>query len=411
MVNETEKRAGEALLDRQIQTFYQVNQFVSSIRNMDELLGLIMRESEAAVNADSSCIALFDPEDGLLHIEFANGEAGGDVRSLTLEIGQGVLGSVAASRKTLRIDDVALEPRFDSSVDKATGFVTSSLLATPIQCQGRLVRVLEVVNKRGGSRFSENDERLLEIVANQAAIVVENSRLLAETVRSEQLSAVGKMAASIVHDFKGPLSVIRGFAELLANPDITEENRSRFSDMIVEDVDRFLAMSQELLDYSRGAINLNSRPVELTDWLGRFEESFREGPGAGNVVLSTQFGFDGGVEMDPDRVRRVVQNLASNAVDAMPEGGELLLSTGAADGKWWLCVSDNGKGIPVEIRHRVLEPFVTSGEEHGTGLALAIAKEIVEGHGGTLSVESRAEGEVAGQPSGTTFTLEFPLAV
>ncbi|HCP23516.1 MAG TPA: hypothetical protein DIT90_05240, partial [Dehalococcoidia bacterium] len=212
------------------------------------------------MNADSSCIALFDPEDGLLHIEFANGEAGGDVRSLTLEIGQGVLGSVAASRKTLRIDDVALEPRFDSSVDKATGFVTRSLLATPIQCQGRLVRVLEVVNKRGGSRFSENDERLLEIVANQAAIAVENSRLLAETVRSEQLSAVGKMAASIVHDFKGPLSVIRGFAELLANPDITEENRSRFSDMIVEDVDRFLAMSQELLDYSRGAINLNSRP-------------------------------------------------------------------------------------------------------------------------------------------------------
>ena len=195
MVNETEKRAGEALLDLQIQTFYQVNQFVSSIRNMDELLGLIMRESEAAVNADSSCIALFDPEDGLLHIEFANGEAGGDVRSLTLEMGQGVLGSVAASRKTLRIYDVALEPRFDSSVDKATGFVTSSLLATPIQWQGRLVRVLEVVNKRGGSRFSENDERLLEIVANQAAIAVENSRLLAEPVRSEQLSGVGKMAA------------------------------------------------------------------------------------------------------------------------------------------------------------------------------------------------------------------------
>ena len=116
--------------------------------------------------------------------------------------------------------------------------------------------MLEVINKRGDLRFTETDGKLLEVVANQAAVAIENARLVESMVQSEQLSAIGQLASLIIRDLKKPVSVIRGFAELLANPDMDAERRQTFSDLILEDVDRFLSMTQELLDYSGGNINL-----------------------------------------------------------------------------------------------------------------------------------------------------------
>ena len=161
----------------------------------------------------------------MLFRSYAIGEASEEVRRISLAIGQGVLGSVAATGKTARVDDVTQDTRFDASVDRKSGFVTRSLLATPIQWRGKLLGVLEVVNKKDGNGFSDTNERLLEIVANQAAIAVENSRLVEQMVNSERLSAIGNMAASIMSDFKGPLTDIRGFVQLLANLEIDSERR------------------------------------------------------------------------------------------------------------------------------------------------------------------------------------------
>ena len=397
------------MLDLQIQTFYQVNRFISSIHDMDQLLILIMQESESAVNAEASCIALYDPENGRLHIEYAIGEVSEEVRRISLAMGQGVLGTVAATAKTLRVDDVTQDSRFDSSVDRKSGFVTRSLLATPIQWRGKLLGVLEVVNKRDGTGFSENDERLLEIVANQAAIAVENSRLVERMVNTERLSAIGNMAASLMSDFKGPLTDIRGFAQLLANPEIDAERRTWLSDMILEDVDRYLGLAQELLDYSKGAISLNFKVVQLGTWLDRLTDHMAEDLAEANIRFSKDLNFVRDVIMDDARVRRAVLNLVANAVNSMPQGGELAIATDEIDGRWRLSVADTGPGIPLDRRSRVFEPFVTLGRDSETGLGLAIAKEVVEGHGGRLSFETRTSSEADGQKSGTTFQIEIPI--
>jgi len=402
--------AQEALLDLQIQTFYQVNRFISSIHDMDQLLILIMQESETAVSAEASCIALHDPEDGQLHIEFALGEASEEVRRITLAMGQGVLGTVAATGKTLRVDDVTLDSRFDPSVDRKSGFVTRCLLATPIQWRGNLLGVLEVVNKRDGSCFNENDERLLEIVANQAAIAVENSRLVERMVRSERLSAIGNMAASIMNDFKSPLIDVRGFAQLLANPEMDTERRKLLSNMILEEVDLYLGMTQELLDYSKGAISLNFKIVQLGTWLDRLTDHIKEDLGEANIRFSKKLNFVRDVIMDEARIRRAVLNLMTNAVNAMPEGGELTIATDVTEDRWRLSVADTGPGIPLDLRSRVFEPFGTLGRDHGTGLGLAIAKEVVEGHGGSLSFETRISGETEGLEPGTSFQIEIPVS-
>ena len=116
------------------------------------------------------------------------------------------------------------------------------------------------------------------------------------------------------------------------------------------------------------------------------------------------------MHIDADRLRRVVINIAGNAADAMPKGGRLTISSRVVGDSWELAVTDTGTGIPEQLRPRIFEPFVTSGKEHGAGLGLAIAREIVRGHGGDIQVETRTEGEEEGRPAGSTFIISLPLS-
>ena len=145
-------------------------------------------------------------------------------------------------------------------------------------------------------------------------------------------------------------------------------------------------------------------------WLDRIIEYLREDLDASNVVLITRFDHRGPVHIDADRLRRVVINIADNAADAMPKGGRLTISSRVVGDSWELAVTDTGTGIPEQLRPRIVEPFVTLGKEHGTGLELAIAREIVRGHGGDIQVETRTEGEEEGRSAGSTFIISLPLS-
>jgi len=397
-----------ALRNRQVQTFYRVNRFISSIYNLDDLLDLIMLEAVTAVEAEASCIALRHPEEDLLRIEFASGEADEGVKHLTLAMGQGILGHVASTAKALRVDDVSTDPRFEPSVDHRTGFTTRSVLAVPILRRNELLGVLEVINREGGPEFTEDDALILEVVASQAAVAIENCRLFEQIIQSQQLAVIGRMAASIIHDLKQPMAVIRGFAELLGNPEVDPERRKTFSDMILEDVDQFQSMVQELLDYSRGTVNLQLNEVQLGDWLDAITGSLSRELASSEVEVMTRLDYRGPVWIDKDRMRRALSNIAANAADAMPGGGTLTMATRSGDGYWELEIGDTGTGIPPELRPRIFEPFVTSGKERGTGLGLAIVRGIVEGHGGSIQVDSRVAGEEAERHAGTIFTIRMP---
>ncbi len=417
-----------ALLKLQVQTFYQVNHFVGSIYNPEQLLDLIMREAEAAVGAEASCIAIYQQADQRLHIEFASGDADVGVKHMVLEMGQGVLGEAAATGKAVCVDDVNRDSRFDPSIDRQTGFTTKSILATPILRRDELRGVLEVINKKAtshpNSHFTEEDAALLEVVATQAAVAIENARLFQQAVQSERLALIGRMASSIIHDLKQPMSVIRGFAELLGRPEVEGERRRTFSDLILADVDRFVGMSEELLDYSRGTVNVEPREVELGDWLDNLLTSVLRklsAPGiprnldensnadSTRIRLETRFDYRGRVSIDSERLRRAVSNIVTNAVDAMPDGGTFTVRTKLSEGYWEMELEDTGGGIPIEIRPKIMEPFLTFGKEYGTGLGLAVVQNIVEAHGGEIHFQSRVAGEVPGEGPGTVFILRMPV--
>jgi signal transduction histidine kinase len=259
-------------------------------------------------------------------------------------------------------------------------------------------------------------------MANQAAVAIQLARLyesiqarnrelrealreLQETqdelIRAERLSVVGRMAASIIHDLKNPMTTIKGYAAMLGREDLDFETRQRISGIITRSVDNFVEMTQEILDYARGGGPLQPKEVgvgafvqDLCSFIGRdFEDK--------GLTLQQELGYTGPLMLDEAKMRRALYNIASNARDAMESGGKLTITTRRTDGFVEFCLRDTGPGIPSEIRESMFEPFVTFGKPTGTGLGLAIAKKAVEDHGGKIAVESEP-----GQ--GATFTIRVP---
>ena len=382
---------------------------MDSIDDLENLLEMIMREAEAAVGAEAACIALYDPSDELLHIKFASGEKSEEVIGVNLALGQGILGEAASTNMTVRVDAVQEDARFDPSVDQKTQFSTRSILAAPIKRRDTLLGVLEIINKRGELVFSDSDARLLEIVASQAAIAIENARLLERTLQSDRLSAVGKMASSIVHDFKSPLTIIMGYADLLGNSDTSHEKRQRYSKLITEEARGFLSSAQGLLEFARGELRLKLEEIPLDEWLEGIADLLRDSLATAGITLVTEFGFKGKVSIDVEKMRRVVLNMADNARDAMPEGGVFTIATARVGRNWQLSLSDTGNGIPPDQRSKIFDLFATFGKRNGTGLGLAIVGDIVEGHGGAVAVESAVLGENGSESSGTTFYITAPV--
>lgn len=226
-----------------------------------------------------------------------------------------------------------------------------------------------------------------------------NSHFISEVMRTERLSLVGAMANSIIHDLKNPICIVRCCADLIASD--AEPRTKELTTMIDGAVDGMLAMTQELLDYARGSTSLKKECVSIWRLLDDLsEQSLRLLPGL-NIQLVKHIRHGGDVVIDLARFTRVMGNLVKNASEAMTGGGILTITTDLVQNQVVIRLSDTGKGIPPEILPRLFEPFVTHGKSHGTGLGMAIAKSVIDAHGGRISVAS-IEG------SGTTVDIRLP---
>ena len=227
-----------------------------------------------------------------------------------------------------------------------------------------------------------------------------DERYVRELVHRDRLGLVGRMAASIVHDLKGPLGSIRLSAELIAGDPDSPENARR-TQRIIREVDRLATMVTDLLDYSHSSKKLALEPTLLGNLLNDTFDPLREDFEKRAVLLELNVSVFEPVVLDPHRMQRVIHNLALNAAEAMPAGG-LLTVLAVGDGDWVrLEVRDPGHGIPPHQQAEVWKPFVTFGKKSGTGLGLSIVQKIIKDHGGDISLFSE-EGK------GTTFTLRVP---
>ncbi|HEX6850594.1 MAG TPA: ATP-binding protein [Candidatus Polarisedimenticolaceae bacterium] len=300
----------------------------------------------------------------------------------------------------------------------------SEFAAVPLIVEGRPVGLLLADNGITGRPIEADDIFVLELLAIHAALAIERARTsenLARKVaqledatrelreqqerlvRAERLSAVGEVAARVVHEVRNPLVAIGGLARsiLRRRPDGAEAETLR---TVVHEVLRLERVISEVLDFTHPPVPRQGT-VALAEVVADAAALLRYEADKSGVELSVE------VEPGPceaacgrDDLFRAVVNLVRNAIQAMPAGGRVTLRAGRhGAAAVALAVADDGPGMPPEVRARVLEPFFTT-KSTGTGLGLTIAAQIVREHHGDIEVVSR-------EGAGTTVTLRLPAAI
>lgn len=282
-------------------------------------------------------------------------------------------------------------------------------IAYPLRREERISGVL-LVDAAAGT-LTEDTRSVLEILAGQVAIAIEDCRLVEENVRlerrlaeRERLATLGQMAATVAHEIKNPLSAIKSIAQVMGEDESLNHEYARDLSLIVGETDRLGQSVTQLLSFARKETpsELPSRAEQLINSVVRLFQVSAEKQG---VTLSVKIEKD--EELDGaavSAVRVALSNLLLNALQATPAGGKVAVTEKVENGVLVILVDDSGPGISEDLRKRIWEPFFTT-KQRGTGLGLAIVRKRMQEAGGTARLVPGANG------AGARFELRVPLSI
>jgi K+-sensing histidine kinase KdpD len=393
---EEQRQAIEVRFNR-LQRLIEASKIINSTLDLDELLELIVIAAVKSLGADRGTLYLVDDIKKEL---WSKVHQGTDMVEIRLPIGKGLSGYVAETGETIMIPDTYADPRFNPDIDKRSGYRTRNMLCMPMKNKDlKIIGVFQLLNKLDGC-FDDEDASFIDALSAHASVAIENAHMAQEMVANERLSAVGKMASVIIHDIKNPMGTLRVYAQVMKKKSGNEE-ASKLADEMIHQVDRFVNMTQEILDFTRGVSASNFQDLEFFDVMNSVLDFMEKDLEKNKITLKRFTQFRGIVSIDQDKLVRVFYNIASNARDAMAQGGTLTVTTIEEGGCVRIDFTDTGTGMPEEVKKRIFEPFMTYGKKHGTGLGMAIVKKVIDDHQGRIEITS-----VMGK--GTTITIYIP---
>ncbi len=409
-----EREARDALpLATSLQRLLELSRNMNQIQQRDELLTYIQDRLCELFEAENSKIILVGHDGSFLVLD-AEPDDEEDAFSETL------LRRVLAQQRPVLVLDTAEDDELQGR-KSVTRMGLVSALCAPLIVNDRVIGVIQFEHRSRPSPFSERDRALLQLFASQAATALANVLLSeqreqaldklreaqARLVTTETLRALGQMAAGLAHDSNNMLSSILGLSDLiLVSGNLSHAQRPDLETIKSCALDGAAAV-QRLQEFAGGASGEQDREcVQVGDAFAQvaamLDHRLRQHVSMPVHTLVIEADETPVVLAQPSELRDVVHNLALNALDAMPEGGQLTLRAVSRDGRVVLEVEDEGTGIAPEVRQRIFEPFFTT-KSNGHGLGLSICWGIVRRLGGGFDIRP-------GTSKGTVMVIDLPPA-
>ena len=374
--------------------------------DVHNVLAAAVGEVGQIIGAAGSSILLIDPQTQGMSFHVAAGPGAEAAKTVPLPPGEGICGHVARTGEPLIVNDAQADERHYARVDKISGVITRNLLAVPLRSSERLWGVLELINKHDEADFDQNDLRLVEAVAGQLALALENAYLHTEIVKRERLAAVGRTVSGLAHCIKNILNGVRS-GSAVVDHSVKDGDMDRFHKgwAVVRKNNEMLAtLVLDMLSLAREA-RFHPFPTDVNDLAEQICKLLEDRGAERNIRIDFMPAENlPEVVTDPTQVYRCLLNLVSNAVEACDDGGtvRVRLYRGRGMDRFTISVLDDGMGIPPDIKAKMFTEFFTTKGNKGTGLGLAVTRKLITALGGTITFHS-----VAGR--GTRFVIAMPV--
>ena len=392
---------------RLFEALLKIGQAINSTLNLDDTLQVVTRESVQLMDVRMSSLMLLDQGGEILELRASHGAGEAYVDREPVRVNESLIGTVIRRRKPVQDEDVQNSGRYQANLlAQDEGLV--SLLSVPLIFSDKAIGVLNVYTERPHV-FPDEEVRILATLANLSAVAIEKARLYERIVdveeqlrMSEQLSAIGLMAAEVAHEIRNPLTVMKMLYHSLDLNFEAADPRAQDAKIMGEKIEHLGKIVDQILDFARRSepklekVDIN----QLVEDLGLLT---RHKLKAQSIRLERVLDPDiPEIMADATQLEQAFLNLTLNAAQAMSGGGFFRIATIAEKDGVQIRFQDDGPGMDEQTQRDAFSSWFTADKKDGTGLGLAIVARVVEAHGGKIGIQS-AKGK------GTTFTLDLPI--
>jgi signal transduction histidine kinase len=384
-----------------LERLLEVVRGLTTAPDLESFLQTVISEATELTNSELASILEYDTDAQELRFLAAQWFQRDLLRPVGVPLEGSAAGWVFRRGQPLIIQDVKVDQRHFKVVDRVTRHVTHSLVAVPLMVRGEVVGVLEALNKKDNAHYTEEDLTLLETLAALAALAIQNVTLQHKVrATSIELAELERLKTDFIaiasHELRTPLGLILGHATFLR--ELAGEQYGDQLDMVIRNATKLKTIVESLSDVDNirsGASRVRSEQVSLAKIVDDVIATFQDEAESRNITLKSENGHSlFHVDADGVKLSIALSNLVKNALQFTDSGGHVTIKV-EEDGNYVkVSVMDDGIGIPARDLPRVFERFFQV-ETHltrrygGMGLGLAVAKAMIELHGGRIWAESQ----------------------